>query len=65
VFFLGIFTRRVGQRAAFAGLLAGLLVITAVAFGSSLAWPWYTMVGSIATFAFGLAASFVWPESHR
>jgi len=36
-----------------------------VAFGTTLAWPWYTLVGSLATFAFGLAASFVWPESHR
>ncbi len=46
VFFLGIFTRRVGQRAALAGLLLGLATITAVAFGTRLAWPWYTLVGS-------------------
>jgi Na+/proline symporter len=62
VFFLGIFTRRVGQKAAFAGLVLGLAVITAVAFGTPLAWPWYTLVGSAATLAFGVLASFAWPE---
>jgi SSS family solute:Na+ symporter len=65
VFFLGIFTRRVGPRAAFAGLLTGLASISAVAFGTTLAWPWYTLVGSLATFAFGLAASLAWPEPAR
>ena len=62
VFFLGIFTRRVGTRAAFAGLLLGLAVITTVAFGTSLAWPWYTLVGSLSTLGFGLLASLAWPE---
>jgi len=61
VFFLGIFTRRVGQRAALAGLLLGLATITAVAFGTRLAWPWYTLVGSLSTLAFGLLASLAWP----
>ena len=65
VFFLGIFTQRVGTRAAFAGLLLGLLAITAVAFGTKVAWPWYTLVGSLATFAFGLLASLVWSEPRR
>jgi SSS family transporter len=63
VFFLGIFTRRVGQQAALAGLLLGLATIGAVAFGTRLAWPWYTLVGSAATFAFGLLASVVWPRA--
>ncbi len=63
IFFLGIFTRRVGPTAAFVGLLLGIGVITAVAFGTRLAWPWYTLVGSVATFAFGVLASFVRPRS--
>ncbi len=65
IFFLGIFTRRVGPRAAFAGLLMGLATISAVAFGTRLAWPWYTLVGSLSTFAFGLLASFAWPEGAK
>ena len=57
VFFLGIFTKRVGQQAALVGLVLGLATISAVAFGTHLAWPWYTLVGSLATFGFGLLAS--------
>ena len=62
LFFLGIFTTRVGRRAAFAGLVAGLALISAVAFGTRLAWPWYTMVGSLGTFASGWLASHAWPR---
>ncbi|HEX7180471.1 MAG TPA: transporter, partial [Thermoanaerobaculia bacterium] len=62
VFFLGIFTRRVGQRAALAGLVAGFAGMTWIFFGTSLAWPWYALAGSLLTVAAGLAASFVWPS---
>lgn len=65
VFFLGIFTRRVGQRAAFCGLLLGLALISAVAFATPLAWPWYTMVGSLGTFGFGCLASLAWPAERQ
>lgn len=61
VFFLGIFAPRVGQSAALAGLALGLATIGAVAFGTRLAWPWYTLVGSLATFGFGLLASYALP----
>lgn len=61
VFFLGMFTRRVGQRAALAGLVAGFAGMIWVYFGTSLAWPWYALAGSLMTVAAGLAASYVWP----
>jgi len=61
VFFLGILTRRVGQKAALAGMMLGLAVMTAVAFATPLAWPWYAMAGSLGTLALGLLASLVWP----
>ena len=61
VFFLGMFTRRVGQRAALAGLVAGFAGMTWVYFGTPLAWPWYALAGSLMTVAAGLAASYVWP----
>jgi solute:Na+ symporter, SSS family len=57
VFFLALFTRRVNERAALAGFVLGLLLMTGVAFLTPLAWPWYTLVGSTATFGFGLLAS--------
>lgn len=62
LFFLGIYTARVGRRAALAGLVTGLGLISAVAFGTRLAWPWYTMVGSLGTFASGWLAACVWPR---
>ncbi len=33
-----------------------------VFFATPLAWPWFALVGSLATFAVGLAASYVWPR---
>ena len=61
VFFLGILTRRVGQKAALAGMMLGLTGMTAVAFATPLAWPWYAMAGSLGTLGLGLLASLVWP----
>lgn len=62
VFFLGMYAPRVGQRAALAGLVVGLGLMTWIFFATSLAWPWYALVGSAATWAAGVAASFVWPR---
>jgi solute:Na+ symporter, SSS family len=63
VFFLGLFTRRVGQRAALAGFVFGLAAMTSIFFATSLAWPWYALVGSLLTVTAGLAASWVWPRT--
>jgi SSS family solute:Na+ symporter len=57
VFFLGMFARRVNQRAALAGLIVGLAAMTWIYFSTSLAWPWYALVGSLITVGAGLAAS--------
>jgi SSS family solute:Na+ symporter len=62
VFFLGLFTQRVGQRAALAGLVTGFAGMTAIYFGTPLAWPWYALAGSLLTAGAGLAASSVWPR---
>ncbi|HEX4954956.1 MAG TPA: sodium:solute symporter [Thermoanaerobaculia bacterium] len=62
LFFLGALSRRVGQRAALVGLVLGLAGMTWVYFGTSLAWPWYALVGSLGTLVLGLGASLVWPE---
>jgi SSS family transporter len=62
VFFLGVLTTRVGQRAALVGLVTGLAGMTAVFFLTSLAWPWYALVGSLGTFGVGLAASLFLPR---
>ena len=61
IFALGVFTHRVGQRAALVGLLAGLLVLTWTKFGTPVAYTWYAVIGATVTFGTGLLASYVWP----
>ncbi len=62
VFFLGIFAQRVGERAALAGLVLGLSCMSIIFFTTTLAWPWFALVGSAITFVAGLGASFIWPR---
>jgi len=62
VFFLGIFARRVGQRAALTGLILGLATMSYINFATALAWPWFALVGSLSTFCLGYLASLVWPR---
>jgi SSS family transporter len=61
IFFLGILSKRATRRGALVGLVVGLSVITWVAFGTTLAWPWYSIVGSTTTFLSGLVASWMLP----
>lgn len=63
VFLLGVLTRRPGQRAAVAGVIAGLAAITYVRLATPIAWTWYVLIGTTVTFAFGcLASLFERPE---
>jgi SSS family transporter len=62
LFLLGVLTRRVGQRAALVGALAGISAVSYVKFGTSVAFPWFALVGSSTVYAAGLAASFVMPH---
>jgi SSS family solute:Na+ symporter len=61
VFLLGLLVPRASQKAALVAFGLGLLVMSVVAFGTTLAWPWYTVVGSSATLAIGAIASRAWP----
>jgi SSS family solute:Na+ symporter len=61
LFLLGILTRRVRQRAALVGVLAGLGAVSFAKFGTPLAWPWFALVGSFTVYTVGLAASFILP----
>src|SRR5262249_17838896 len=62
VFLLGVLTRRVGQGAAIAGVLAGLGTMVYVRFFTPIAFTWYVLIGTGATFAVGYGASWIWPE---
>ncbi|MBV8519515.1 MAG: sodium/solute symporter [Acidobacteria bacterium] len=61
VFFLGA-TQRATTRAALAGMFAGIVAVTLVAFTTHVAWPWYAVVGSVVTFGVGIIAAWISPE---
>lgn len=56
-FLLGVLFKRVGQRAALTGFVAGIAAMIAVVFLTPIAWTWYTVIGSAVTIAVGLLAS--------
>src|SRR5437762_6340748 len=53
VFLLGAFSRRARTAEAFAGMAVGLAAVLAVWRLTAVAWPWYTLVGSVTTLAVG------------
>ena len=65
VFLLGVLTRRVGEAAALCGMLVGMATVSYVAFGTSVAWPWFALIGSGTTFVTGLLASLVLEPSPK
>jgi Na+/proline symporter len=58
---LGVFLlaamKRGGPVAAFAGMAVGIAVVATVWLATRIAWPWYTVIGSLSTLAAGLATS--------
>ena len=65
LFLLGLWTKDVGQRSAFLGLLAGTIAVSAVKFQTGVAYPWYALVGAGTVLAVGWLASRAWPEAAR
>jgi solute:Na+ symporter, SSS family len=63
VFLLGVLTRRVGEWAAMAGVLAGLAAILYVRYETPIAWTWWVFIGSAVTFGVGYGASFIYSSS--
>lgn len=63
VFLLGVFTHRVGQNSAILGMAAGLALMAYVKIGTSIAFTWYVPIGTAATFAAGLTASYFFKET--
>jgi len=63
VFLLGLLTRRVGENAAIAGMVAGLLVMFYVKVYTPVAWTWYVFIGTTVTICIGYLASFVVKDS--
>src|SRR5207249_10115594 len=58
VFLLGLLTRTIREPAAMAGMLAGLVLMIYVRLFTHIAFTWYVLIGTAATFLVGCAASF-------
>ncbi len=66
VFLLGLLTKRVGETAAMVAMVAGLILMLYVRFATPIAWTWYVLIGTSATFATGLLVSlFTGPAMDR
>jgi solute:Na+ symporter, SSS family len=64
VFLLGLLTKRVGELAAMCAMACGLILMLYIRFFTPIAFTWYVLIGSSATFAIGLAASYIFREKH-
>ena len=53
-FLLGVIFKRPTQQDAITGFTAGLLVLVLLFFFSTIAWTWYTLIGSSTTVIVGL-----------
>ena len=63
VFLLGLLTRRVQENAAMIAMVAGLAVMIYVKGWTHIAFTWYVLIGTTATFLTGIAASLLWRGS--
>jgi len=62
VFLLGLLTRRVQEKSAMIAMLAGLLLMIYVAAATRIAFTWYVVIGTTATFLTGYVLSLVLHE---
>lgn len=61
-FLLGVLTERVGERAAMCGMAAGLIINLYLKLATNVAFTWYVLVGTAATFLTACLASFLFPR---
>ena len=65
VFLLGLLTKRVGEIAAMAGMCVGLALMLYVRFATPIAFTWYVVIGTGATFATGILTSLFVREARK
>jgi len=61
-FLLGTLASKVTERDTFAGMLAGLMIVTFVWWGTTVAFTWYVLIGAVTTCAVALVMSVVTPR---
>lgn len=59
VFLLGLFFPRIVTRDALVGIVAGVLIVVLVAAYTTVAWPWYALIGSSITIVTAMSSSYV------
>jgi Na+/proline symporter len=57
VFLLGLLTKRVQQNSAMIAMIVGLLLMLYVSFETRIAFTWYVVIGTAATFSTGYVLS--------
>ncbi|MBI3885851.1 MAG: sodium:solute symporter [Opitutae bacterium] len=77
---IALFWRRLGPRAAMAGMVASLLVMNVLywpanlpttrawwlaLFGGEIFWPWFTLIGTLVTLGVAAIARTIWPEKQK
>jgi solute:Na+ symporter, SSS family len=62
VFLVGVLTKRVGERAAMAGMTAGVIANLYIRFATQVAWTWYVLIGTLVTVSVSLILSPVFGE---
>jgi solute:Na+ symporter, SSS family len=65
VFLLGVLTKKPGENAAIAGVIAGAIVMLYVKFETTIPFTWWVLIGSGVTFGVGWLASFVFPAQRN
>ncbi len=65
VFLLGVLTKRVGENAAIAGMVAGLAVMAGVKLYTTIAFTWYVLIGTSVTFCVGYLISMLGGKSRH
>ena len=63
LFCLGVLTRKANQSGALIGIIAGIIVLSYIKFGTETAWTWLAVIGSLTTFTIGLFASWLLPAN--
>lgn len=63
LFCLGVLTRKANQSGALVGILAGIIVLSYIKFGTETAWTWLAVIGSLTTFTIGIFASWLLPAN--
>ncbi|BDC51014.1 transporter [Bryobacterales bacterium F-183] len=62
VFLLGLLTKRTRENAAMVGMTVGFVLMLYIKFFTPIAWTWYVLIGTSATFATAYLMSFVLAE---